>query len=335
MEPEVIAGEALGYRVRARLSVRASRSGPRVGIFQEGTHRLVGIPECVVHHPLVNRVARALIECMKASGTSAYDETANRGSIRALQVVVERSSGSAQVTLVQRGEHFDEGVALCDRLSRELGTELHSLFQNAQPQQTNTILGPRWNHVSGPPATCERIGGARVFYPPGAFGQANLDLFDRIVEQLHGEVPEGTNVLEFHAGAGAIGLGLVARSHSYCFNEVSADSLAGLELGLGDLPEVDARKVSVLRGPAANFGALADSADIVIVDPPRKGLEPGLLSALCSARGPRRLLYLSCDLASLARDAEALNRHFVATRVTGFALFPFTKHVETLVRFER
>jgi 23S rRNA (uracil1939-C5)-methyltransferase len=74
---------------------------------------------------------------------------------------------------------------------------------------------------------------------------------------------------------------------------------------------------------------------VVIVDPPRKGLEPELLAALSEpGAGPSTLLYLSCDLDSLIRDHDSLRQRFRATHVLGYALFPFTKHVETLVRFE-
>lgn len=336
VEPEIRTGAAEGYRVRARLSVRGGRFGARIGIFEEGSHRLVDIPECVVHHPLVNRVARAVSRCLRATNTSAYRESEHRGLVRALQVVVERASRSAQVTIVQNSDRFEDSAALCAALKSELGSELHSLFLNAQPRSTNTILGTRWHPVSGPAATVERLGGARVFFPPGAFGQANLDLFERVLAELHEQVPDGQRVLEFHAGTGAIGLGQVARSASYAFNEIGQDSLAGLELGLRALPPLSFQKTTLLPGNAGSFAARAADADVVVVDPPRKGLEPELIDALCERRpGPHTLLYLSCDFSSLMRDHARLAARFRAARVIGYALFPYTNHLETLVRYEQ
>jgi tRNA/tmRNA/rRNA uracil-C5-methylase (TrmA/RlmC/RlmD family) len=332
--PEIRSGPPLGYRVRARLSVRASGQGPLVGIFEQGSHQLVDIPECTVHHPLVNRVASALRTSLAGTFTSAYQEGEHRGLVRALQVVVERASRSAQVTLVLNSARFLDARAVCAALSSELGSELHSLFLNAQPRRSNTILGHDWLHVSGPEATRELLGTAQVFYPPGAFGQANLGLFERIVSEVHQHVPPDGHVLEFHAGTGALGLGLVARSKTYAFNELGRDSLAGLELGLQALGQ--GHEVSVLRGSAARFAAQVAQADTVIVDPPRKGLEPELLAALCApGPGPSTLVYLSCDLGSLIRDSEALCQRYRVASATGYALFPFTPHVETLLRFER
>jgi 23S rRNA (uracil1939-C5)-methyltransferase len=99
---------------------------------------------------------------------------------------------------------------------------------------------------------------------------------------------------------------------------------------------VDRGRVKVLRGNAGSFASCAHDAEVVIVDPPRKGLESELVAALCTdAVKPRTLLYLSCDFDSLMRDHVALRQRFTVASVTGYALFPFSNHVETLVCFER
>ncbi len=334
--PEVVEGPAFGYRHRARLAIRGRATSPKLGIFQEGSHRIVDIPRCLVHHPLVNRVAAALRDAIRATGVAPYVDRSHRGVLRYLQVVVERRSERAQVVLVANGEEPDALAGLARHLERALGPSLHSLWWNGNPARTNTILGPHWHRFTGAEAVREEIGGADVFFPPGAFGQTNLVLADRLVAQVAAWVPDGAAVTEFHAGCGAIGLGLLARAARVAFNEVQPDALAGLDLGLAAQPAAERARATILPGPAADFVERACAADVVIVDPPRKGLEAALLEGLVR-EPPARLIVVSCSLVAFLREARALlddGRVRLAALVP-FALFPFTEHVETVALFER
>ncbi|HTV22014.1 MAG TPA: hypothetical protein VMG12_25165 [Polyangiaceae bacterium] len=323
------------FRHRARLMVRGRAGAAKIGIFAEGSHRVVDIPNCPIHHPLINRAAAALKVSMRELGTSAYADASHTGLVRALQVVVERSTQTAQVMLVCNSSERRPAQRLLERLAQRLGPALHSLWWNGNAERTNTIVGPHLERVSGPEAVIERLGGVEVFYPPAAFGQNNLDLFDALLAQIHGGVPDGRDVLELYAGSGAIGLGLAARSRSLVFNEIGAASLAGLELGLAALPPAERARCRVLAGPAEAAAGEIQSDRVVIVDPPRKGLDAGVLEALCRAC-PERLAYVSCGLASFLRDAEVLVRSGLELEsVTLYDLFPYTAHVETLAWFRR
>ena len=332
--PEVVEGAPFGYRHRARLAVRGRAASPKVGIFQEGSHRIVDIPSCLVHHPLVNRVAAAVKEALRATGVAPYADRPHRGVLRTVQVVVERASASAQVVLVGNGEDPDALAAAGRHVSAALGAALHSLWWNGNPARTNTILGPHWHRWTGPDAVEETIGGARVFFPPGAFGQANLPLADRLVAQVAAWVPDGARVTEFHAGVGAVGLGLLGYVARMAFNEAAPAGLEGLRAGLAAHP--DHARATVLAGPAAAFGDAVADTDVVIVDPPRKGLDPELLARL-TAEPPPRLIAISCNPEAFERQARALfdGGRVALTALVPFALFPHTEHVETLALFER
>jgi 23S rRNA (uracil1939-C5)-methyltransferase len=331
---DFVVGARQGFRHRARLSVRGRIGRPKIGIFAEGSHRVVDIPACQIHHPLINEVARELKTAMRDLRISSYSDSAHLGLVRALQVVVQRSSASAQLVLICNEATPTAAAPLLERLTQRLGARLHSAFWNGNTDVTNRILGDTFHHVTGPEAVVEQIGGARVFFPPGAFGQNNLDLFERMVEAIHAAVPAGRHVVELYAGAGAIGLGLVSRSLGVVFNEISPASLAGLELGLNDLGQHRSRAV-VVPGPAPRAAQAIQRDSIVIVDPPRKGLDPELLAAL-HQHPPERLLYVSCELSSLIRDAEVLRAGGLQLeQATGYDLFPFTDHLETLASFRR
>lgn len=335
-EPEVVAGERFGYRVRSRLMVRGSSQTPRVGLFEAGSHRLVDIPRCRVHHPLVNHVALIAAEAMRATGTAPYDERRHAGALRAIQVVVERASQKAQVVLVGNAAETGPLHALAGALRTQLGPALHSLHWNGNPERTNVILGSHWERLHGPDAVRETIGGAHVFFPPGAFGQANLDLADRIVERIHAWVPEDARIVELYAGCGPIGLGLLARSPSVTFVESAPASVRGLELGLATRPAKERARARSVAADAGRVPELVRDAEVVIVDPPRSGIDAAALDALV-ASPPRALIYLSCDLGTFEAQAARLQREggMRLAELVAYDLFPNTAHVETLARFER
>jgi 23S rRNA (uracil1939-C5)-methyltransferase len=323
------------HRHRARLMVRGRARSPKVGLFQAGTHRIADIPNCPIHHPLINSSAQALKAAIRASGLAPYTDNAHRGWVRALLVVVERSTQTVQIVVVTNSSHSDPCAEMLGDLESALGPELHSLWWNGNPERTNTILGPHWSHICGADAVEEQIGGARVFFPPGAFGQSHLALADRIVDAIHACVDEGSSVAEFYAGCGSIGLGLLQRGHAVTFNEVNPAGLQGLESGIARISPEPRDRARVVPGSAGACTHALAGCDVAIVDPPRKGLDKALLTALAT-QPPQRLIYLSCDLDQLCNDTAALlapGRLWI-DRLQPFALFPFTDHVETLAVFE-
>jgi 23S rRNA (uracil1939-C5)-methyltransferase len=327
----VVEGARLGFRVRARLAVRGRSNSPKLGIFQGETHKVADIPSCTIHHPRINEVARLVRYAIRASGTAPYADRPHIGLLRYVQVVVERASGRVQVVLVTNDVSEQSILPMVARLVPALGSTLQGLWWNGNPERTNTIFGSKWLLLAGEEALRERIGGAEVFFPPGAFGQSNLDLADRIVADVHARVPNGAVVAELYCGVGAIGLGLVARSREVRFNEVSPHGLRGLDLGLAALPGDARAKARVVAGEAGAAAAIAEGTGVVIVDPPRKGLDDAVVSALLEYRPPK-LLYVSCDADSLARDVARLTGSgaWRVRSLTPYALFPFTDHVETL-----
>jgi 23S rRNA (uracil1939-C5)-methyltransferase len=332
----VIDGALAGFRLRSRLAIRGRPGSPKVGMFELGSHRLVHIPNCVVHHPLINRVASVVRRALVDTGVSTYSETRHSGLARYLQVVVERRSQTAQVVLVGNTPTPSSLAACLDLIRDRLGAELHSLWFNAQCEPTNTILGREFHHWHCPASVVERFGGADVHYPPGAFGQNNLDIAERIVESLREQVPPDAKVTEFYAGVGAIGLSLLPRVSKLRMNEVSPASLQGLALGMAALPPPERAKVEVVPGTAGEACTAAAGAQVVIADPPRKGLDRPLAEHLV-AQPPERFLYVSCGLESLVGDTERLTSAGTLRLVElqAFNLMPFTGHVETVARFER
>jgi 23S rRNA (uracil1939-C5)-methyltransferase len=335
-EPAAASGAAFGFRHRARLAIRGRLGAPKLGLFELGTHRVVHIPSCLVQHPLINRVGNVVRRALVEARVPAYSDQAHLGLARYLQVVIERGSQTAQVVLVANAAAPGPLAPCLESIRRELDGQLHSLWFNAHCDRSNNVLGPVFERSFGPESVRERFGGAAVYYPPGAFGQSNLEVAQAIIEHLRAEIPAGSCVAEFHAGVGAIGLSLIEHIGELRLNESSPHALRGLEQGLDALEPEQRAKASILPGSAGAMQAAAEGADVVIVDPPRKGLEPALAQGLAQRR-PERLFYVSCALDSLQEDIVRLTAQHTL-RLTGLAafdMFPYTAHVETVARFER
>ena len=335
-EVPVISGATAGFRHRARLAIRGRLGSPKLGLFETDSHRVVHIPNCSVHHPLINHVAAVVRRALVDSQITSYSEVPHLGLARYLQVVVERSSQSAQVVIVANSATPQPLAECLDLIRERLGSDLHSLWFSGNCERANTILGPDIQNWCGPESVVETFGGAQVHYPPGAFGQNNLEMAQNIIEHLRTQIPQSVRIAEFYAGVGAIGLSLLARAHDIRMNEVSPHSLRGLELGLARLP-VDIRsRISVIPGPAGAAHLAASGAQVVIADPPRRGLDPELTEYL-SEQPPERFLYVSCGLDSLLRDTRQLTSRagLCLAGLTAFNLLPYTEHVETVARFER
>jgi 23S rRNA (uracil1939-C5)-methyltransferase len=281
---------------------------------------------------VANVVRRALVEAR----LSSYSDKAHSGIARYLQVVVERHSQTAQVVMVANSASAEPLIGCLSLIRERLGGELHSLWFNSNPLHTNTIMGPAFENLAGPESVIEQFGGARIHYPPGAFGQSNLEIAHRIIEHVRGQVPDGARVAEFYAGVGAIGLSVLERVSEIRLNETSPHSLRGLALGVEDLAPADRAKVGVVPGGAASSLEAAAEADLVIADPPRRGLDGELTEHLCG-RPPARLIYISCGLGSFLEDIARLTAAGTMrlAALKAFNLMPFTGHVETVATLER
>ncbi len=335
-EVSVLGGQTAGFRLRARLAIRGRLGAPKLGLFELDTHRVVHIPHCSVQHPLINRVAGIVRRALVDARVTSYSDKAHLGHARYLQVAVERGAQTAQVVMVANSATI-EPLAACFELIRErLGPALHSLWFNANCERSNTILGPEFQNWCGPQSIVEHFGGAAVHYPPGAFGQNNLEIAQRIVEHVRAQIPAGARVAEFYAGVGAIGLSVLDRVREIRMNEISPHALHGLELGLAGLEPADRAKISVVPGPAGAALSAAAGAQVVIADPPRKGLDRELAQSL-GEQPPERFVYISCGLDSFLMDTARLTSSgkLRLVALSAFNLLPYTEHVETVARFER
>jgi len=332
-EPVIHEGSPWSYRRRAKLAIRGRSASPKIGIYQTGSHRIADIPRCPIHHPLINRVAQELRAEIRETGLIPYADRPHRGLLRYVQIAVDDSGTRAQLAVVTNAPSPEAVAPLVPRLRERLGDALHGLWWNGNPERTNAIFGPHWVHLDGLELLELEIAGARVCLHPGAFAQSHGQLFERLVERVQSFIPSEARVREFYAGAGPIGLGLANRCRAVEFNEVDTHALAGLDAGLSQLPPVARAHCTVLPGRAGDCLDGMENVDIAIVDPPRKGLDPELIEALC-AGAVQQLIYVSCGWPSFERESVALAAAGLPLRsLEVYAMFPYTEHIEIVAHF--
>jgi 23S rRNA (uracil1939-C5)-methyltransferase len=324
-----------GWRSRAKLAVRGTSTSPQIGLFKRGTHDVIPIPDCPIHHPSINQAVHTIRNWMIAEQIAPYDEKSHTGFLRYLQCVVERKTGKVQLTLVVNTQMLS--TTDLEKLKvLEKQTDWHSIWINFQPDSTNRIFGDEWQLISGEPVIWETLAGTSICFHPACFAQAHLNLFEKILLSIKKSVKPNQKIVEFYAGVGVIGLTLADTLTSLVCTEITPFAQACFELAKKQLPVEQQKKVHS-KIAASNEGiSLLHDADVIIVDPPRKGLDPTLLQAILENTSATQLVYLSCGFRSFKHDAEKLlAAGWHITKAEGYLLFPGTDHVETLVIFEK
>ncbi|MCE5319365.1 MAG: hypothetical protein LLG04_18615 [Parachlamydia sp.] len=326
------AGAAEGWRCRAKLAVRGSAQTPIVGLYQKGSHHPIDIPLCRVHHPALNQAADALRHFIQSEDIEPYNEQTFQGELRYIQLALERSTGKVQLVLVVNRDSTSINL---EKLW-SIGIPWHSIWLNHNTRRDNVIFGNEWVLFKGEPFLWEAIGGVSICFHPASFGQANLDLFERLIASLKAQLHSACSLVEYHAGVGMIGLCLAEKCQTVVSCEANPQAAQCFILSKEKLGADIQKKLSYRMGRAEENLHLLQEGDVILVDPPRKGLDAHLLKGLKELQGPKTLFYISCGWPAFQRDCDALqNAGWKLEHAEGYTLFPGTDHVELLARFKK
>lgn len=325
-----------GYRNQAKLVVRRARRGLLFGIYRPGTHQVVDISRCPVHQALIAAVLAALRLAAERHAVPVYDERTAAGWLRYVVVRTSAWKKCAQVILVVRDRGFRGERAFLDSVRRISG--VRSVVLNVNPSPGNVIFGADFVAITRENALLERIGGLELKTRAGSFLQANIQVARRIYERVleWAEPAAGDVAVDLYAGVGAISFSLATRARiAYGIEESALAVLDAKEnIRLNGFHNVRFSSEPAGQG-LARLVALLGQVDLVTMNPPRKGADEETRVAIVSAR-PRRVVYVSCNPTTLARDLDWFAaRGYRTTALEPFDLLPQTDHVECVARLER
>jgi 23S rRNA (uracil-5-)-methyltransferase RumA len=328
----IAAPHRLGYRTRIKLVVRATRGDIATGLYVPGTHRVMDISSCAVHPRPVNQVLQYLKRKCVELRIPPYDERVDSGELRYLDLRYSFARREVSVTLVTRHREFPQGGPLARALMRKFAL-VNGVIQNINEQRGNVIWGEHYRTLAGRDTLLEKIGSLTLAFPPGVFSQANPAtarfLYDSVAEMA--ALTGRDTALDLYCGVGPISLTLA--NHARLVWGID-DSLTSIDTAKQNARRNGVGNCRFYHGDVTQQAAEAKKSlghiDCVVVNPPRKGVQPRALSALMALEA-RRLVYVSCEPASLARDLDQLVQQVY--RVSGlrcFDMFPQTDQVETI-----
>jgi 23S rRNA (uracil1939-C5)-methyltransferase len=319
----------LGYRNRSKLV--CARAGGRLvlGAYAPRSHAVVDLAGCRIAEPPLDDVATTLRDLLEDAGVAPYDERTLTGDLR---YVVLRASHAGEVLAVWVAARaaLPDAAALARRF-RAARPEVAGVVLEVNRSRGNVIHGPGAEQrvLDGAAAIEERVGGVRLRLSARAFFQANRQVATLAYGAIARAVASrpGERVLDLYAGAGGIALTLAPAAGEVIGVEEHAAAVADAEASAALNGAANARFVA---GDAATALRALDRADVVVLNPPRKGCGAAVLGEVARLR-PRAVAYLSCDPDTLARDLAVMLAHGYAVRaVTPFDMLPHTPHVEAL-----
>lgn len=327
----------LRYRARVKLVVRGSKGGVLTGLYLPESHRVVDISSCPVHPDPVNRLIQQLKKEIQRLDIVPYDERNDSGDLRYIDIRYSFWSRQVVLTLVTRRASFPKGPALA-RVLRKRFSFLGGVVQNINENPGNVIWGECSRPLAGRDGVIERIGPLKVKLPVGVFSQANPFVARRVYEKVYtlAELSGKEIVLDLYSGVGPISLYLAPAAHLIWGVDESSLSIGTAK-----------QNARMNGGHNCRFfeGNVAEKMeeakrrlppiDLVILNPPRKGVQPDAMSALLSLQPPR-VIYVSCEPATLARDLARLSENgYRPVSVHPFDMFPQTAEVETVALVEK
>ena len=324
--------EPLHYRNKAIASFATQRGKLVCGLYAEGTHRVLPGADCLLQEEILNKTLAAVLDAARACRWTAYDEDRGTGLLRHT-VLRSSCSGKVLVTLVTPGPDLPGSKNFCTAL-RKKAPWVVSIVQNINPTRSSAVLGSREKTLYGPGFVLDTLCGTQFAISSRSFYQVNRTqtevLYKKALELA--KLTGRETVIDAYCGIGTIGL---------CAAPL-AKQVIGVERNPAAVKDAAANarrnKITNARFVCADatewMAAAAGEGlhpDVVFLDPPRAGSTPECIAAVNKMK-PRRVVYVSCDPETLARDVAAFTRlGWRAAKFCPVDLFPQTKHVETVV----
>ncbi len=325
------------YRNKVQFPVGIDKNGvPCIGFYAGRTHRIVPCPDCKLQPSVLNEIGNALCAFFAQQGIRPYDEQSGKGLVRHIFLRRGAHSGQIMVCLVCTRAKLPHAEQLCTALRGQFPA-ISTILLNVNAKNTNVILGSENHILYGPGYIEDTLCGVPVRLGPLSFYQVNTLAAERLygVAAQYAQLTPDDTLLDLYCGMGTIGLSMAGQCRELIGVEIVPEAIESAKANAARMGEAVAAKSRFFcadAGQAATqLAAEGLHPDIVMLDPPRKGCDEATLSAVVRM-APRRVVYVSCNPATAARDAAWLEQNgYHAEKVQPVDLFPRTKHCETVV----
>ena len=346
MEPVLGMEEPFGYRNKAQFPFGTDKQGnPVTGFYAGRTHDIIPNTDCALGAPVNREILETILGFMKKYQIPSYDEKTGNGLIRHVLIRCGSATGEIMVCLVVNGEEIPHADALIDRLAEMPGMTSITLSPNTR--RTNVIMGDRFKVLWGQGYITDYIGNIKYQISPLSFYQVNPVQTEKLYSLAleYADLKGGETVWDLYCGIGTISLFLAQKAGKVYGVEIipqavddarknaEINGIENAEFFVGKAEEVLPRWYRENEGAEAGLRGEGSRtrADVIVVDPPRKGCDEALLDTIVKMQ-PEKVVYVSCDPATLARDLKVLcGKGYELEKVRAVDMFPMTVHVETVV----
>jgi len=331
-EPVIAAESDCRYRNKAQYPVAYENGEIRTGFYSPHSHRVIHCPDCLLQPAEFESILDVFADYIKKKGVTVYDETNHRGLLRHIYIRKGSASGEIMVCAVINGKSLPHETDLVNALL-EKEKSIASIIINSNTKDTNVILGAECRTLWGKDSIEDILCGLKFRISPLSFYQVNRNQ----AEKLYGKAAEyaaltgSETVLDLYCGAGTIGLSMADKAKEIIGVEIVPEAIEDAKINMNLNGIKNARFIC---GDAAEAAKVLKSEgikpDVIILDPPRKGCSPEMLET-AAQMNPERIVYVSCDPATLARDCGILQAlGYTAQKATPVDMFPRTGHIETV-----
>ncbi|MBC1522469.1 23S rRNA (uracil(1939)-C(5))-methyltransferase RlmD [Listeria aquatica] len=337
VEPVLGMDHPFRYRNKSQVPVGTINGRIAAGFYQKRTHDIIDMDYCLIQDERSDKAVQAVRDVMELFQIEPYDEVRHKGFLRHIMTRVSRSTNELMLVLITRTEDFPFLAEVLDALKKRIDG-LASVVQNVNPHKTNVIFGEKTRVLDGKERITDTIHGIQFAISAKSFYQVNPEQ----TEVLYAKALEAAGltgqetVIDAYCGIGSISLCLAKRAKKvYGVEIVDAaiqDARRNAELNqLGNVIFETGKAEEVIP----RWYKEGVKADVIVVDPPRKGCDEKLLETILAMK-PKRVVYVSCEPSTLARDLRILeDGGYKAGSVQPVDMFPMTTHIENVVALER
>lgn len=340
MQPIAACEPPLRYRNHMQYAI----SGGHVGLFASGSHELAGYDGEKIEYEIFSLLRGALEKCFERAPTNLFEGLVLRASERTKELLIEFVSGinAPHEIVIRDCSSFieDAGIrASFEKVCEDAGYKLNGILLRISPDKASrrTRGGTRVT-LSGTDSYDEIFCGRRMRVKAGSFFQVNTKQAEKLAELASEGCSDASVIYDLYCGCGTLGIGIKKPGQKIFGIETVPEAVESAKINRslafpdGGADECTYICKDVLKADIKSLikNGKLEEPDVIIVDPPRKGMDPGVINRIMEI-APKTVVYVSCDPATLARDLKLFARNYRIDKVTPVDLFPHTPHVETVV----